>query len=52
VTEPAAKDDIVFCSECGASGLFRESIEEGKGTDRWLPNKNSDRPSDAADGAT
>jgi hypothetical protein len=31
VTEPAAKDDIVFCSECGAGGLFGESIEEGKG---------------------
>jgi hypothetical protein len=31
VTEPAAKDDIVFCSECGAGGLFRESIDEGKG---------------------
>jgi hypothetical protein len=29
VTEPA--NDIVFCSECGAGGLFRESIEEGKG---------------------
>jgi hypothetical protein len=32
VTEPAAKDDdIVFCSECGAGGPFRESIAEGKG---------------------
>jgi hypothetical protein len=31
VTEPTAKDDIVFCSECGAGGPFRESIEEGKG---------------------
>jgi len=31
VTEPTAKDDIVFCSECGAGGLFKESIEEGKG---------------------
>jgi hypothetical protein len=31
VTEPTAKNDIVFCSECGAGGPFRESIEQGKG---------------------
>jgi hypothetical protein len=37
VTEPGAKDDIVFCSECGAGGLLREAIEEGKGlTPRYL----------------
>jgi hypothetical protein len=30
VTEVIGRD-IVFCSECGAGGLFRESIEEGKG---------------------
>jgi hypothetical protein len=39
VTEPIAKDDIVFCSECGAGGPFRESIEEGKGLTRGYVTK-------------